>query len=240
MELKIAKKEDIKLRVGISGNSGTGKTYSALLMAYGITGDWTKVAIIDTENMSADLYANLGPYNVLNLFEPFSPERYRTAIKSCENANMEVIIIDSISHEWNGPGGCLEMQSKMGGRFTDWARITPLHQGFLQQILTSKCHIITTTRRKVDYSMVMSDNGKSQIVNRGTKEVTRDGYEYELTVNFELINNLHQAKVSKDRTGIFGNKGKFMITSNTGRLLEAWTKSNVIDNQVVSKTSLIN
>jgi len=76
MQLNIARREDIKLRVGISGASGSGKTYSALLMAYGMTEDWAKIAVVDTENGSANLYSDLGDYNVLNLNEPYSPEHY--------------------------------------------------------------------------------------------------------------------------------------------------------------------
>jgi len=105
MKLKIAQREEIKLRVGLSGASGFGKTYSALLMAYGMTEDWSKIAIIDTENDSANLYSNLGDYRVLNLGEPYNPERYIEAIRASENASVEVIIIDSISHEWQGKGG---------------------------------------------------------------------------------------------------------------------------------------
>ena len=98
MKLQKAKREQVKLRLGLSGASGFGKTYSALLLAYGITGDWSKIAVIDTENNSASLYANLGEYNVLPLTAPFSPERYIEAIKTCEDDGMDVIIIDSITH----------------------------------------------------------------------------------------------------------------------------------------------
>ena len=106
-KLKKAVRKQVKLRLGMSGASGFGKTYSALLLAYGMTNDWSKIAVIDTENKSASLYANLGEYNTLELSAPYSPELYTEAIKTCENAGMEVIIIDSISHEWEGKGGCL-------------------------------------------------------------------------------------------------------------------------------------
>src|SRR5690606_41218002 len=96
MKLIQAKRTEVKLRIGLSGASGFGKTYSALLMAYGMTNDWSKIAVIDTENCSANLYAHLGVYGVLQLNEPYAPERYIEAIKTCENASIEVIIIDSI------------------------------------------------------------------------------------------------------------------------------------------------
>ncbi len=226
MKLQQAKREQVKLRVGISGASGFGKTYSAILMAYGMTGDYSKIAVIDTENQSASLYSDLGNYNVVTLTEPYSPERYIKAIELCEKAEMEVIVIDSITHEWTGTGGCLQIHEKLGGRFQDWAKISPRHQAFIDKILQSKCHIITTTRRKTDYSMD-SSSGKTKVIKHGTKEITRDGFEYELTVNFELINDNHLASVSKDRTKLFTGKPEFVINSATGKKLMAWCNNGV-------------
>ena len=135
---------------------------------------------------------------------------------------MEVIIVDSITHEWNGKGGCLELHEKLGGRFQDWAKITPRHQNFIDAILGSKCHVITTVRRKTDYSMDRDRNGKTKVIKLGTKEITREGFEYELTLNLELINDNHLVIASKDRTGLFMNKPEFVITSGTGKILKRW------------------
>ncbi len=225
MQLKQSEKKQVKLRLGLSGASGFGKTTSALLIAYGMTGDWSKIAVIDTENSSASLYSDLGNFNVLDLSAPYSPERYIQAIELCEKSNISVIIIDSASHEWNGSGGCLDIHEKLGGRFQDWANVTPRHQAFIDKILQSQCHIITTTRRKMDYSLDVGSNGKTQVVKHGTKEITRDGFEYELTVNFELINENHLAKVSKDRTSLFANKPEFVITVETGKKILEWCNS---------------
>jgi hypothetical protein len=225
MQLKQSEKKQVKLRLGLSGASGFGKTTSALLIAYGMTGDWSKIAVIDTENSSASLYSDLGDFNVLDLSAPYSPERYIQAIELCEKSNISVIIIDSASHEWNGSGGCLDIHEKLGGRFQDWANVTPRHQAFIDKILQSQCHIITTTRRKMDYSLDVGSNGKTQVVKHGTKEITRDGFEYELTVNFELINENHLAKVSKDRTSLFANKPEFVITVETGKKILEWCNS---------------
>jgi len=224
MQLKQSKRENVKLRLGISGPSGFGKTYSALQLAYGLTGDWTKIGVIDTENSSVSLYSHLGTFNVLDLYHPYSPERYIEAIGVCEEAGMEVVIIDSITHEWNGTGGCLQIHEQLGGRFQDWAKVTPRHQAFIDKILSSKCHVITTTRRKVDYSLDMGGNGRAKVVKHGTKEITREGFEYELTVNFELVNDQHLAKVSKDRTGLFNGKPEFVINSATGKKLLQWCR----------------
>ena len=227
MKLQKAQKEQVKLRVGISGASGFGKTYSALLLAYGMTNDWSKIAVIDTENGSANLYSELGNYNTVNLQPPYSPERYIEALEVCEKANMEIIVIDSITHEWQGEGGCLQIHEQLGGRFQDWARVKPRHQKFIDKILHSKCHIITTTRRKTDYSLDVGSNGKSKVIKHGTKEITSEGFEYELSVNFELINENHLCKVSKDRTNLFQGKPEFVITSEVGKTLKAWCNQGV-------------
>jgi hypothetical protein len=227
MKLQTAKRNQVKLRLGLSGASGFGKTYSALLLAYGITEDWSKIAIIDTENNSASLYSHLGEYQVLSLYEPYSPERYIEAIKACEQAQMEVIIIDSITHEWSGKGGCLMIHEKLGGRFQDWAKVSPRHQEFIDAILQSRCHVITTVRRKIDYSMDIGNNGRTKVIKHGTKEITREGFEYELTVNFELINDKHLAKASKDRTGLFMDKPEFIINQATGKKLIKWCNMGV-------------
>lgn len=227
MKLNKAQRSNVKLRLGISGASGFGKTYSALLLAYGITNDWGKVAIIDTENNSASLYSHLGDFNVLVLNNPFAPERYNQAIAVCEDNGIEVIIIDSITHEWNGKGGCLEIHEKLGGRFQDWAKVSPRHQSFIDTILNSSCHIITTARRKIDYSLDSTSSGKTKVVKHGTKEITREGFEYELTVNFEVVNDKHLVKASKDRTGLFMDKPEFVINRATGKKLIAWCNEGV-------------
>lgn len=227
MQLQKATRHQVKLRLGLSGASGFGKTYSALLLAYGITNDWNKIALIDTENGSASLYSHLGEFNVLTLSEPFNPERYVEAIETCEISDIEVIIIDSISHEWSGKGGCLELHEQLGGKFQDWAKISPRHQAFIDKILNSRCHVITTVRRKIDYAMDADTNGKSKVIKHGTKEITREGFEYELTANFELINDKHLAKASKDRTGLFMDKPEFIINASTGKKLIDWCNQGI-------------
>ena len=227
MKLQKAQRHQVKLRIGLSGPSGFGKTYSALLMAYGITNDWNKIALIDTENKSASLYSHLGDFNVLSLGEPFTPERYLEAIKLCEDSGIELIIVDSISHEWQGKGGCLEIHEQLGGRFQDWARVTPRHNAFIDAIILSKCHLITTSRSKVDYSLDKDGNGKTKVMKLGTKAITREGFEYELTVNFEFLNDKHLVQASKDRTELFTGKPEFIINSSTGKKLIEWCNQGI-------------
>ncbi|RPD45167.1 AAA family ATPase [Paracnuella aquatica] len=221
MQLRKATRKKAKIRLGLSAVSGGGKTYSALLVAHGICDDWSKVAIIDSENNSADLYAHLGDFNVLPISAPFSPEKYVEAIHTCEKAGMEVIIVDSITHEWDGKGGCLEIVEQLGGKYQDWAKVTPRHQAFIDAIIQSPCHMITTVRRKQDYEMIKDGNGKVKVEKGGLKEITREGFEYELTINLEL-DLRHNATASKDRTGLFMGKPAFVPSEETGKLIAQW------------------
>lgn len=232
MQLRKATRLKAKIRLGLSAVSGGGKTYSAIMIAKGLASDLSKVAIIDTENGSADLYSHLGEYNVLPLNAPFTPEKYTEAIKTCEAAGMEVIIIDSITHEWDGKGGCLEIAetitqaSTSKNSYTAWAKVTPRHQAFIDAMLQSPAHIITTVRRKQDYEMSKGHDGKTTVQKAGLKEVTREGWEYELTVNLQL-DTAHQAVASKDRTGLFAGKPEFIPSESTGKMIADWCESGL-------------
>lgn len=229
--LRKATRQKAKIRLGLSAVSGGGKTYSAILISKGLCGDLSKVAIIDTENGSADLYAHMGDFNVITLQPPYPPQKYIDAIKECEKAGMEVIIIDSISHEWDGAGGCLDIVEELTKKdpkhnsYTQWRFVTPMHQAFIDAILQSSAHIITTVRRKQDYDM-SNQNGKTVVTKVGLKEVTRENFEYELTLNIEM-DQLHNATASKDRTGLFIDKPSFVPSEETGRIIKAWCETGV-------------
>lgn len=239
MELRKANRRKTKLRIGLAGMAGTGKTLSALLMANGLT-SWDKIAVIDTENGSGDLYVGreingvkIGEYNVYTLTAPFSPARYVEAIKKCEKAGVEVIILDSISHEWEGAGGCLEMvdQLKMNSRSKDaftqgWSKVTPMHSSFIQTILQSDCHVIATTRKKTEYAIERGDDGKNKPQKMGLKDITREGFDYEVTLYFEIEQN-HFAYATKDRTGIFIDQPAFLISPDTGKTLLEWAETGI-------------
>jgi len=226
MQLRKAERKQAKLRIGLSAPSGAWKTYSALLLAYWICNDWSKIALIDTENWSWELYSHLWEYNVLNLQAPFSPERYIEAIESCENAWIEIIIIDSISHEWEWSWGCLEINDKLAqakykwNTWAAWSETTPRHQKFIEKITSSDVNIITTVRNKVETAQV---NWKVKKV--WIKEQTREGFEYELTVNFNIDRDWHLAVASKDRTRLFIDKDPFVISEETWKQILDWNLS---------------
>jgi hypothetical protein len=242
MKLTQASRKRVKLRLNIASPSGFGKTYSSLLIAYGITNDWQRIAVIDTENNSASLYSHLGPFNTLPLSPPYSPERYIKAIKTCEDAGMQLIILDSISHVWKGQGGLLEYQNALGGRYQDWAKATPLYQQWLNAIMQSKCHIITTNRKKQGYNMITEGN-KTKVEKAGLDDEIRDGYEYEMTVALEIINDKHMARASKDRTQLFVDKPEFIISVETGMAILDWCNQGIelssIDEQIEANTDAI-
>lgn len=221
MELRKTNRSKAKIRLALQGPSGSGKTYSSLLIAHGLCSDWSKIAVIDTENKSADLYSHLGDYNVITLSAPFSPERYTEAIQTCENAEMEVIIIDSLSHEWEGDGGILETHSQMiGNSFTNWSKITPRHNALVQRILSSTSHIIATVRSKQEY-VLAEKNGKQVPEKVGMKGIQRDGLEYDFTVVFEL-DIANNATCTKDRTQQFSKNIPYSLNENIGERIREW------------------
>lgn len=223
MQLRKSSKKQAKIKLALQGPAGSGKTMSALYLAYGLCGDWSKIAVIDSENNSADLYAHLGGYNVLPLEGKYDPETYMDAIKVCEQAGMEVIIIDSMSQCWDN---LLEYHAGLpGNSFTNWQKVTPRMTALIQTILGVNCHVISTMRCKQDY-VLSEKNGKMVPEKVGLKAVMRDGIDYEYTIVFD-INMKHQALASKDRTNLFANKPEFTITPTTGKIILDWCNDGV-------------
>lgn len=234
MEIRKATRQAAKLRIGLSAVTFGGKTYSSLLLAYGMTKDWSKICIIDSENGSADLYENLGDYGVIQLND-YSPNSYIKAIKACEKAGIEVCIIDSISHEWDW---CLAYQLQLGGRYQDWGPVKALHKAFKDTILSSSCHIITTNRRKSGYTANPGSDGKLKIEKVGLKEITEDGFEYELTIALELERD-HTFSIMKDRTGVLKEFEKTVIVSELGEKLMEWSKGSDSSTEKLLQSALI-
>lgn len=223
MQLQQAQRQNVKIKLALQGSSGSGKSYSALQIGYGLVNNWSKIAVIDTENQSASLYANMGNFNILVLKPPFSPERYIEALNVCMQSQMQVIIIDSLSMEWEF---ILDAHSNLtGNSYTNWAKFTPRHQQLIQAILQADCHIICTLRAKQDY-VLSEKNGKMVPEKVGMKPIQREGVDYEFTIVFEL-DIRHNATASKDRTGLFMGKPEFKINSQTGKEIADWCNMGV-------------
>lgn len=241
IEFKKAKRSLARLKIGMTGASGSGKTLSSLLMAYGLIKAehpeysdaecWEKICIIDTENSSGSLYVNTsvgqwrtGEYNTIVLEPPYEASKYIDAIHVAEQNDQQVIIIDSLTHAWSGEGGALDKQGKIAARtgnsYTAWRDITPEHNRLVDAMLQSKAHIIADIRAKTDYAQVKDERGKTKVQNVGLAPVFRDGIEYEFTVCF-MLDSDHIAEATKDRTALFDGKF-FTITPDTGRDLYRW------------------
>lgn len=224
IQIRKARRSATKLRLLLTGPSGSGKTFGGLLVAKGL--GCQNIIVIDTEQGSSDLYDSLVPFQVIDLAPPFTPEAYIEAIDAAEQAGADAIIVDSISHEWNGKGGCLELVDQLarahfrGNTWSAYSEVTPRHRAFIDRMLRSSAHVIATSRSKTETAQV-DEGGKKKVVKLGMKAETRDGVEYEFTCCLDLVHDGHFAVASKDRTGLFSGDPK-AITAETGQRLAAW------------------
>jgi hypothetical protein len=219
MKRQIASRKRVKIKMSISSPTGFGKTKSALLLAYGITGNWEKICVIDSENRSASLYSTLGPYNTIEVEPPYTIDKLEHAFRMCIEAGDEVVIVDSAYHYWQG---VLDYVDSMGGGFQNWKKGSPMWQRLINLILQSDVHVISTIRKKQAYALTEGDNGKKKVEKKGMEDQVRDGFDYEMTIAFDLINDLHMAKAMKDRTEMFDNRPEFVITPATGKMIKEW------------------
>lgn len=222
---KKAERRQVKLKLAITGPSGAGKTMSALILA-GQLGK--KVAVIDTENGSASLYADRFEFDTMTLSPPYTTAKYRLAMKAAQEADYEVLVIDSISHAWAGDGGILsrkeQMDTKPGSNsYANWATFTKEHEEFKAAMLNIDMDLICTMRSKQDYVLTQNDRGKQVPQKVGMAPIQRDGMEYEFTVVFDA-DMTHNVEISKDRSGLFDGK-RFVITADTGKAIQEWRSS---------------
>lgn len=178
-----------KLRMAINGPSGAGKTYTALIAAK-VMANGGKIAMIDTERGSASLYSDKYDFDTATLNE-FNPQNYIDLIKAAEESGYAVIVIDSLTHAWEGKGGALDLvddaakRSKSKNTFTAWKDVTPLHRQLIDAMLQSPCHIIATMRSKTEYVIESVErNGRQVQTPRkvGMAPIQRQGMEYEFTI----------------------------------------------------------
>ena len=218
-----AKRQQSKLRLALIGASGSGKTYSSLLIGKGLGGS---IAMIDTERGSGNLYSDLADYDICELQPPFEPEKYVRAIQEAENAGYDTIIIDSLTHAWAGQGGILEYVDKatqsLKNNFAAWREASPKHNALVDALVQSKAHIIGTMRSKTAWDVQKDErSGKTKPVKIGLAPVQREGLEFEFTCVLELAVEGHVASASKDRTSLFDNQ-YFVPGEETGKALLDW------------------
>jgi hypothetical protein len=227
MQLQLATRKKVKIKMSISAPTGFGKTYSALLLAYGITNDWSKIAVIDSENESASLYSDLGKYYTVPMTPPYTVDKFCEAVDACVAGGIEVIIVDSTYHYWHGKGGLLEYNNSLGSNsFANWAKTTPMYAKWLDKILQTPVHFICTSRKKQSYEIV-ENNGKKTVEKKGMEDQIRDGFSYEMTISFVITTAGHLTEVDKDRTRLFVDKPEFVITSETGAKIKNWCDEGI-------------
>ena len=214
-----AKREQVWLKVLLSGASGSGKSYSALKVATGIAKECgSGIAYIGTEGSRNKYYADEFDYDLLELEEPFECEKYIEAIDAAVEAGYKVLIIDSMTHEWKWLN---DVHDKMpGNSFTNWGKLKPRHHKFMDKVLNSPIHIIATARGKDDW--VLEDkNGKQVPKKVGMGQQQDKDISYEYTVSLMIAQDTHVASADKDNTKLFD--GRFeVLTEKDGVRLYEW------------------
>lgn len=231
MQLKKATRQGVKPLIGFYGESGTGKTYSSLLLARGLAGPAGKIAMIDTESGRGSLYADVldGGYEVLELRDPFAPARYIEAIETVEQSGAAVVVVDSASHEWEGLGGVLDMASDSEAKsgkagLHNWKLPKMEHNKFMRKLLQCALPMIVCLRAKHKTRQTKDERGKTVIVkDDNTTPIQADDFIYEMTAHAEVLQD-HCIKLTKCSHPtlrlVFPQNGP--ITIATGEALSRW------------------
>jgi hypothetical protein len=225
VQFRPAKKGSTRLRLALIGPAGSGKTWSALAIAQGLGG---KVAVIDTEHGSASLYADRFRFDVQEL-SSFEPERYLGAVSEAEDGGYDVVVIDSLSHAWFGPGGALEQvdqatQRSGGSSFSAWRDVTPRQRALVDGLLACKAHVIATLRAKTAYAVDTDEKGSLVPRRVGLAPVQREGIEYEFDVVGELDLE-HRLAITKTRWPALTDQLIERPGADLGRSLKRWLSS---------------
>lgn len=230
-----AERKAVKLKLALAGISGAGKTMGSLLVASGLVGKGGKIAVIDTENGRSNLYSDHSltkgiEFDVLELQAPYTVTKYLAALNAAIEGGYDVVIMDSISHEWDGAGGILDQKnvvdSRGGNSFTNWGKFTPEHNKFLSAIISANIHVICTMRNKTDVVVESNEKGKQVPRKVGLKAVQREGVEYEFDTIFD-IDIGHTFSVNKDRTGLFDGRIE-VLTEKIGKELRDWLSTGAM------------
>ena len=226
--IREAVREGARLVIGISGVSGSGKTYTALQLAWGLAkGNSKKVGLLDTENKRGSLYADClvgkdgksNPFLIGDLYAPFSPQRYSQAIKEFQAAGVEVLVIDSLSHEWEGEGGCEDIADD-GGKVANWKKAKREHKKFMSTMLTCDMHIIVCLRAREKTSF----KDPKAPVSLGLQPICEKNAMFEMTASFMIHDQGTRREILKcpaDLQSIFGKQDGY-IGAREGLALRNW------------------
>lgn len=204
MSFKKAEKIGIRLRLALCGPTGSGKTYWALEIAKLLAKHYqTRAAFIDSERGSAKKYADRFDFDVLELAS-YEPERYIDAIAEAEKNGYGVVIVDSLSHAWEGKGGVLERVDTVAKKqtrpnsYTAWREGTKAQNDLVDSLLDFAGQEIVTLRTKMAYEQGKDERGKMTVTKVGLQPVQRDGLEYEFDIVCD-INQEHELMIGKTR-----------------------------------------
>ncbi len=219
MKIKKAVRKAIPAIICLYGKSGGGKTYSALKLAQGLVGK-DRICLIDTENGRASHYADEFDFDVIDLDPPFTPARYIQAIKTAQDEGYKAIVIDSISHEWEGIGGCLEMAEGKSG-LQAWAKPKEQHRKMMNMLLQAKSHIIFCARAKDNLEQVKI-NGKTEIVNHGLVPIQEKNFPFEMLITLKMEEK-GKVTIEKCVKGLEESlKINGYINENHGKIIADW------------------
>lgn len=228
LNIREAEREGARLVIGISGVSGSGKTYTALQMAWGLAkGDSKKVGLLDTENKRGSLYSDIlvgkdgkvNKFMIGDMYAPFSPARYSQAIKEFQQAGVEVLVIDSASHEWEGEGGCEDIADD-GGKVANWKKAKREHKRFMNTLLTCDMHIIVCLRAREKTSF---SNPKAP-VSLGLQPICEKNFMFEMTASLMIHDQGSRRDILKcpaDLQHIIAKDGGYLGASE-GLALRKW------------------
>lgn len=222
----------VKPIVALYSESGSGKSFSALLLARGLVGPSGNIQVLDTEGGRGELYSDVipGGYNVIPFSEPFSPARYVEAITYAESQGADVILVDQCSSEWEGPGGVLDMagENEAAGKkgLSVWKTPKMEHAQLIGKLLRSKCPIIVCLRAKYK-SRQVKQGGRTEIVKDEHLTATQDeSFIYETTVHGYVTQDhaFHPTKISHPSLGSCFPNGT-PIEERHGQLLRQWCEA---------------
>ena len=246
-QVKKATREKIYTKIALMAPSGGGKTYGALRLATGMAeelkeqnGKEARILLANTESKRGYYYANEFNYDIVDIDAPHNPEKYVELIEFAVSEGYDILIIDSSSHEWEGKGGCLELQQQAGGTYQSWAKVTPRHNKFINAIADSQIHIIATMRGKDQYEMEKDDRGRTTVTKLGVGAKQRDGFEYEFTCTFLIDQKTNMATAQKDNTHIFEGETSTLLSEAYGKKIIQWANSGEGYTPVVRKEETIN
>lgn len=224
LNIREAVRAGSRVVIGIAGPSGSGKTYTALKIARGMVSSPREIGFLDTENRRGSLYADIldGKFLIGDLYAPFSPARYRQAIEEFQAAGVKVLVVDSVSHEWEGDGGCEEIAAS-GGKMANWKLAKSEHKKFMSALLQSDMHIIACirAREKVDFK------NPRDPVSLGLQPICEKNFMFEMTASMMMWDsgrNQQFLKMPSDLVSVFGDGSNYLNESH-GKALIEWVNS---------------